>query len=86
MNKRDLRTNALVEPNLLVKAQALVIPSAARNLLCSAARVLWAALREIFDESPYARFLARNGVVSSGAAYAAFVQEKSGDRPRPRCC
>ena len=64
----------------------LVIRSAAGNLFCSAARVLWAALREVFDESAYARFLARNGLVSSGAAYAAFVHEKSGDRPRARCC
>ncbi len=48
---------------------------------------LWrAALAEIFDESAYARFLARNGIPSSRSAYAAFLREKCGGRPRPRCC
>ncbi len=54
--------------------------------LLAALRTVTAVLREIFDESPYARFLARTGRASSGAAYAAFLQEKSGGRPRPRCC
>ncbi len=56
-------------------------------------RALWrvfitgrAMLREIFDESAYARFLARHRMPSSGAAYAAFLHEKNGGRPRPRCC
>ncbi len=63
-----------------------VLPSAASHLSFSGMRLFCAALREIFDESAYARFLARNGLCSSGAAYAAFLQEKSGTRPRPRCC
>ncbi len=66
-----------------------VIPSGvqpATNLLLRITRVLRAALGEIFDESAYARFLERNGLASSGNAYVAFLREKSGGRPRPRCC
>jgi hypothetical protein len=46
-----------------------------------------AALREIFDESAYARFLARHQVQSSPTAYAAFLREtKEHGTPKPRCC
>jgi hypothetical protein len=46
-----------------------------------------AALREIFDESAYARFLQRHRMASSRAAYAAFLQESEAARARrPRCC
>jgi hypothetical protein len=49
--------------------------------------ILMAALREIFDESAYARFLQRNGLASSRAAYAAFLRESDTARARrPRCC
>ncbi len=63
-----------------------VVLCAARNLFWRAITVVRAGLREIFDEAPYARFLERNRTPSSGSAYAAFLQEKSGGRPRPRCC
>ena len=36
-----------------------------------------AVLREIFDESAYARFLARTGQPSSRAAYAGFLRERA---------
>jgi hypothetical protein len=50
-------------------------------------RTLRAVLREIFDESAYARFLARREVVSSVAAYAEFLKETEYSRARkPRCC
>jgi hypothetical protein len=50
-------------------------------------RTLRAVLREIFDESAYARFLARRGTVSSVAAYADFLHETESARARkPRCC
>jgi hypothetical protein len=53
----------------------------------SAIALLIAALREIFDESAYARFLARNRIVSSPSAYAAFRRENElGKARRPRCC
>ncbi len=44
-------------------------------------------LREIFDESAYQRFLRRNGMVSSRAAYTQFIREREGIKMRtPRCC
>jgi hypothetical protein len=46
-----------------------------------------AALREIFDEAAYARFLNRAGIASSNAAYAAFRREIEDDKiRRPKCC
>ena len=49
--------------------------------------LLIAAIREIFDESAYARFLTRNRTVSSPSAYAAFRQENElAKARRPRCC
>jgi hypothetical protein len=49
--------------------------------------ILVAALREIFDEAAYARFLDRAGMASSSVAYAAFQREKQeGYARRPRCC
>jgi hypothetical protein len=50
-------------------------------------RLLIAALREIFDEAAYARFLARHGLKTSPTAYAEFLREsKEGRAPKPRCC
>jgi hypothetical protein len=52
-----------------------------------AARILLAALREIFDESAYARFLRRTQMQSSPEAYAAFWREReTNQQRRPRCC
>ncbi len=49
--------------------------------------LLMAALREIFDESAYARFLNRRQMVSSREAYAAFCREyDTAKARRPRCC
>ena len=45
------------------------------------------ALREIFDEPAYARFLARTDQPSSRAAYAGFLRERAAQHERrPRCC
>lgn len=55
--------------------------------LVSAFGIVVAALREIFDEAPYARFLQRAKVPSSPAAYAAFCDECQSKRARQsRCC
>ena len=55
--------------------------------IVNAARILLAALREIFDEAAFARFLRRARVESSPAAYAAFWREReSGQAVRPKCC
>jgi len=50
-------------------------------------KVIYAALREIFDEAAYARFLQRTQSSSSTAAYATFCRERelSCER-RHRCC
>jgi hypothetical protein len=46
-----------------------------------------AVLREIFDESAYARFLERQRVASSASAYWDFLRESESVRARrPRCC
>ena len=46
-----------------------------------------AALLEIFDESAYARFLARNRLSTSRGAYAEFLREHEIAKVRrPRCC
>jgi hypothetical protein len=50
-------------------------------------RIFMAALREIFDEAAYARFLKRMGVASSSQAYAAFRREfEDAKVRRPKCC
>ena len=50
-------------------------------------RLLLAALREIFDEAAYSRFLERTGQSSSRAAYAGFLRERAAlHERRPRCC
>lgn len=55
--------------------------------IVKAARVFLAALREIFDEAAYARFLRRSEMTSSPAAYAAFWREREASQGRrPRCC
>ena len=49
--------------------------------------VVLSALREIFDESAYGRFLERKQTESSREAYAEFMQEHEALRARrPRCC
>ena len=49
--------------------------------------ILLSALREIFDESAYARFLARQQRTSSPEAYASFWKELETARARrPKCC
>jgi hypothetical protein len=49
--------------------------------------VFLSCLREIFDESAYARFLRLHRMPSSAHAYAEFCREQSGVKPfRPRCC
>ena len=46
-----------------------------------------AALREIFDESAYARYLQKHQLNSSREAYAGFLREHElAKARRPRCC
>jgi hypothetical protein len=49
--------------------------------------LLVAALREIFDESAYSRFLLAHDLRRGRGSYRAFLQEQAGARARrPRCC
>ena len=49
--------------------------------------IVCATLREIFDESAYARFLDRCELIASQASYAAFQRELEGAKARrPKCC
>jgi hypothetical protein len=51
------------------------------------AQILLDALREIFDESAYKRFLDRYQLPRGRDSYAAFVREQAvRNARRPRCC
>jgi hypothetical protein len=50
-------------------------------------RTVWAALREIFDESAYERFLQLRGLPRSRDSYALFqLERRAAQERRPRCC
>ena len=52
-----------------------------------AMKLFLCVMREIFDESSYARFLKRRNLPSSSAAYAAYWRERGAVHARkPRCC
>jgi len=58
-----------------------------RKSIRDLAAIAVAALREIFDEAAYARFLDRAGMASSREAYAAFRREfEEAKVRRPKCC
>lgn len=49
--------------------------------------IVVATLREIFDESAYARFIARTQLASSPGSYATFQREQEAAKTqRPKCC
>lgn len=56
--------------------------------ICSAvAKTFNAALREIFDESAYDRFLQRTGASHSAESYRAFMRDRESTMAKkPRCC
>jgi hypothetical protein len=61
--------------------------AAVPNWFLATTTLLLATLREIFDESAYTRFLAREGVTSCRSAYAAFLREQEMIKARrPKCC
>ena len=58
-----------------------------RALLRNLPVIVHATLREIFDESAYARFLQRHHLAASAQSYAEFQRENEISRSRrPRCC
>jgi hypothetical protein len=57
------------------------------NRFRRAMKIALSVLREIFDESSYARFLERSNLSSSPSAYAAYWREREAVHARkPRCC
>jgi hypothetical protein len=48
--------------------------------------IFLAALREIFDESAYERFLSRTHSTRSVQSYREFLGEREAVATRPRCC
>jgi hypothetical protein len=57
------------------------------DLLQKAWNLIWAVLREIFDESAYERFLLRASSAPSRESYCAFMHEKEAAiAERPKCC
>jgi hypothetical protein len=58
-----------------------------RTQLGDVFRIAIAALREIFDESAYDRFLLRTQAARSVASYRAFLREREATvARRPKCC
>jgi hypothetical protein len=58
-------------------------PAVLRNVM----QIIGAALREIFDESAYDRFLQRTKATRSFDSYRAFMHEReSATAQKPRCC
>ena len=50
-------------------------------------RMLYAVLREIFDESAYERFCRRTGFIVGQQSYAKFLDENASlARSKLRCC
>lgn len=75
------------KPGLTLRVGAAKTIKRVAARLKSVQHIFGAALREIFDESAYARFLSQRQLVSSRAAYAAFQQEHEiAKARRPRCC
>jgi hypothetical protein len=55
--------------------------------LSRAARLMQSAVREIFDEAAYERFLIRQQLPVSAESYAQFLDEQAAATARrPRCC
>ncbi len=69
----------------VARARGLLMRLSARLKSCPS--LFGAALREIFDESAYSRFLSRRKLASSRDTYAAFLREQELIKARrPRCC
>ena len=57
------------------------------KLVAGSLRLLICALREIFDESAYERFLLRYNLTRCPSSYARFLNEQELTKARrPRCC
>jgi hypothetical protein len=64
-----------------------IVVQIAKQRLGSFLQILFATLREIFDENAYQRFLERTGQAASVQSYRQFQREREiGIAKRPRCC
>jgi hypothetical protein len=62
-------------------------PASIPTWFVGAMALLFSALREIFDESAYSRFLARHEMRSCPDAYAVFLREQENLKARSaKCC
>lgn len=69
------------------QSAAIEYVSIGAGQIAAITRIMIAALREIFDEAAYARFLQRHQIPSSPHAYASFLREReSAAARRIRCC
>jgi hypothetical protein len=68
-------------------AQGRLTRASVPTWLVGGAKLLLCALREIFDEAAYSRFLACHEMTSCPSAYAAFLREQEAIKARrPKCC
>jgi hypothetical protein len=56
------------------------------NSLHAMWRLLTVAVREIFDENAYERFLIRQHACRSAQSYREFLRERESAGAKPRCC
>ena len=78
-----MSTQAVTMRHIILRLSATL--RAVLNL--PAASIVGAMVREIFDESAYARFLARRKLGESQQSYAEFLRENEMTQSRrPRCC
>ena len=82
MSPRTCSADTPVREKLEARVTKAILAAIVRSFA-----VLVEALREIFDESAYERFLIRSRLQSSPDAYAIFRQENEQAKlRRPRCC
>jgi hypothetical protein len=80
LRRSDFSDRSIARDHPITRSSA---SAALRNLL----QIIRAALREIFDESAYDRFLQRTRATRSITSYHAFTRERDAAIARkPRCC
>ncbi len=84
---KDLTHVGTAAPGCPVERSSTGLLLQSAKCLKSFSTIVVATLREIFDESAYARFLDQRHLVPSRAAYAAFRREHEVAKARrPKCC
>lgn len=87
MNPKMCGAGAPARERLEARNPDRVKPGTILAAIVGSFRIIVAALREIFDESAYERFLLHRRLASSAEAYTEFSREHEQSRVRrPRCC